>query len=221
MAKCNSCAAPLPANTNKCLYCGTHNDVDLKSRHSYTVTGKQSDRLCPHCEKPLQTVDLNVNGVFLIERCENCFGLFFDPGEIDILLESAVANVFDINRQYLDNINKDRYRAEKKFKYIKCPVCRVFMNRRVFASRSGVVIDQCKSHGIWLDSGEITHLMEWKKAGGQLLHERATGIEKRKSPYKAARDNTIRPSGYTADSLEIDLFEAAASLIGKLFIDRE
>jgi Zn-finger nucleic acid-binding protein len=40
------------------------------------------------------------------------------------------------------------------------------MSRVNFGYRSGVVIDRCTNHGIWLDSGEITHLMEWKKAGG-------------------------------------------------------
>jgi Zn-finger nucleic acid-binding protein len=215
MAKCISCAAPLPANTNKCLYCGTHNDVDLKSRHPYSITLTQSERLCPHCEIPLQTIDLNLNGAFLIERCGNCFGLFFDPGEIDSLLESTVSNVFTINRQHLDTINRDRYRADKKVKYLKCPVCRVLMNRRVFASRSGIVIDQCASHGIWLDSGEITHLMEWKKAGGQLLHEQITG--KRKKRSQTVHEYTGAPSGYPVNSPEIDLFETVTSLIGKLF----
>ncbi len=41
-----------------------------------------------------------------------------------------------------------------------------------FGARSGVIIDQCKAHGIWLDEGELKHLMEWRKAGGKLLHEK-------------------------------------------------
>lgn len=47
----------------------------------------------------------------------------------------------------------------------------MMMRRMSFAYRSGVIIDQCSQHGIWLDNGEMTHLMEWKKAGGQLLHQ--------------------------------------------------
>jgi Zn-finger nucleic acid-binding protein len=218
MAKCISCAAPLPANTNKCSYCGSYNDVDLNNRHSYTAIQRRPDRLCPHCEKPLQTI--NINGTVLIERCEYCFGLFFDPGEIDILLESTIPNVSDANRQYLDNINKDRHQANKKVKYIKCPVCRTFMNRRVFGHRSGVVVDRCKNHGIWLDSGEITHLMEWKKAGGQLLHERTIQVEKRTSRHKMTRDYTgASPSDYADKCLGVELLEVVVSLIGKYFAD--
>lgn len=219
MAKCISCAAPLPANTNKCLYCGTYNDVDLNNRHPYAFIRKQPDHLCPHCEKPLQTIDLNINGTFLIERCEYCFGLFFDPGEINFLLESTVSNALNTDRQHLDSINKDRYQANKKVRYIKCPICRTLMNRRVFAYRSGVVVDHCKNHGIWLDSGEMTHLMEWKKAGGQLLHERANQAKKRTSHHKIAHDYTDAPSHYAGKSLEIECLNIVISLIGKYFAD--
>jgi Zn-finger nucleic acid-binding protein len=117
----------------------------------------------------LQTIDLKINGHFYIERCDTCFGLFFDPGEVEELLESSVAGVFSANLALIDTINKERYPSDHKVKYVKCPVCQVLMNRVNFGYRSGVVADQCKAHGIWLDSGEIIHLMEWKKAGGQLL----------------------------------------------------
>lgn len=32
-------------------------------------------------------------------------------------------------------------------------------------------MDRCRHHGVWLDGGELRRLLEWKKAGGQLLHE--------------------------------------------------
>ncbi|SMG65017.1 conserved hypothetical protein, partial [methanotrophic bacterial endosymbiont of Bathymodiolus sp.] len=46
-----------------------------------------------------------------------------------------------------------------------------FMRRINFAQKSGVIVDSCRLHGFWLDSGEVTHLQEWKKAGGQLLYQ--------------------------------------------------
>jgi Zn-finger nucleic acid-binding protein len=171
MARCSCCSAPLAANTNKCLYCGTRNDVDLRDNHHYSIVRAQTNYLCPHCEKALQTIDLGLNGAFLIERCANCFGLFFAHGKIEALLEHSVASVFDINLQQLDHINQDRYLSDKADSYIKCPACQLFMSKNVYGYRSGVIVDRCKNHGVWLDSGEITHLMEWKKAGGQLLHE--------------------------------------------------
>ena len=218
MAKCNSCSAPLPANANKCVYCGTRNDVDLSSKYDYSIIREESDRLCPHCNKSLQVIDLNLNGSFLIERCADCFGLFFDPGKIETLLESSVSNVFDSNWQQLDAINKDRYQGNEKVKYIKCPACQAFMSRVNFGYRSGVIIDRCINHGIWLDSGEITHLMEWKKAGGQLLQDQQIEIEKpKKNNSGTVRDHNHTQLDYFDNNLETKLFDTILSVIAGIF----
>ena len=115
--------------------------------------------------KPLTLLSTFIS---MIERCSECFGLFFAPGELEVLLDNAVSAKESINLKHIQNINNDYYRPAK-VTYIKCPVCRILMNRINFGYHSGVVTDQCRKHGIWLDSGEITHLMEWKMAGGQLL----------------------------------------------------
>jgi Zn-finger nucleic acid-binding protein len=50
--------------------------------------------------------------------------------------------------------------------YRVCPTCGERMNRRLFAAGSGVVIDECCGHGVWLDDGE---------RGEILLHSRRMG----------------------------------------------
>lgn len=219
MAKCSSCSAPLAPNSNRCRYCNIRNDIDLHREHPYTISTNKSDRICPHCDKALQTIKLDLKKPLYIERCKDCFGLFFDLGEIDTLLESSVSNIFDINIELIKNINKERYQKKKKFSYIKCPVCQVLMNRVNYAHKSGVVIDQCKKHGIWADNGEIMHLMEWKKAGGELLHEKILRQPKKK---KKTSPSFTQPADYTFHSqqvngLETDLIPAVISLVYKLF----
>ncbi len=218
MAKCINCSAPLAANTNKCLYCGTRNDVDLNNRQHYSVVHKESSLLCPHCEKTLQAIDLEINGSFLIHRCIHCFGLFFDAGKIEALLEKSVDTVFAINLQQLDTINQDRFPKDNEIKYVKCPVCLTFMSRNLYGYRSGVVVDRCQIHGIWLDSGEITHLLEWKKAGGQLLHEQQKPSGNLERPkQKTANPNSNRNPDYADIGVEGELLNTVANLIGKLF----
>lgn len=220
MARCNSCSAPLPANINRCTYCNVRNDVDLQGKHQYSITNKQSEHICPHCDKALQTVKLDVNSSCYIERCKTCFGLFFDLGEIETFLKSSVSNVFEINLQLIKSINKDRYPKLQNIKYIKCPVCHQFMNRKNFGHSSGVIIDQCNKHGIWLDSGEITHLLEWKKAGGELLHT----TEKQKPNTQKKAHETISSYALPLDrqhsnslGLDADLLDTVSSLVYKLF----
>lgn len=169
MANCSNCSAPLPANSIVCAYCKTRNDTDLKGIHRYTTHEIESARTCPRCSISLRTIDLKINGRFLIERCDDCLGLFFDPAELEALLEATVANVFDINRSKLDDINNQMGVAAQPIAYIKCPVCSTLMNRVNFGTKSGVIVNRCRDHGVWLDGGDLRHLFEWMKAGGRLL----------------------------------------------------
>lgn len=43
--------------------------------------------------------------------------------------------------------------------YLPCPLCSVLMNRKNFGDRSGIVVDVCKAHGVWLDRGELDALI--------------------------------------------------------------
>ncbi len=171
MAQCINCSAPLPPNTIVCDYCGSRNDTDLMGVHTYTTHELESGRICPRCNIALQTIDLKIDGRFFIERCDQCMGLFFDTGELEVLLDASVKNVFSINFKKLTHITDTMAPETLTVAYIKCPVCNKFMNRSNFGSRSGVIVNACGDHGIWLDSGELRRLFEWKKAGGTLLHE--------------------------------------------------
>ncbi|MBN2345654.1 MAG: zf-TFIIB domain-containing protein [Candidatus Aminicenantes bacterium] len=170
MANCKNCGAPLSGTLLTCEYCRTRQDVDLSLVHRFTVEEPCSKRICPRCHIPLQTVDLRLGEKFLIERCERCLGLFFDPGELEAFLNKAVTNVHAIDPQRLNEVQNVKRRHEYPVTYIDCPVCRRLMNRINLGSRSGVIADQCREHGLWLDGGELRQLMEWMKAGGKMLH---------------------------------------------------
>lgn len=220
MAKCGHCSAPLPPNSQYCRYCGVRNDIDLRAIQSSDVGASASDRPCPHCRIPLKTIRLDLDPPLQIERCDSCFGLFFDPGEVESLLNCAVSPVFDANPRLIGNINQDRYRKEQKVKYLKCPVCGVLMNRVAFGLRSGVIVDRCLSHGVWLDGGEITHLLEWKKAGGQLLHDKKRAEQQAKN----ARLRNAPGAGIGSSSTfqrqtgdDIELLTSVAGVIFSLF----
>jgi len=62
-----------------------------------------------------------------------------------------------------------------KVSYIPCPECRQLMNRINFARCSGVIVDVCKGHGTWFDRDELSHIVEFIRAGGL---EAARGKEK-------------------------------------------
>jgi len=216
MPRCTSCSAPLPADSNSCSYCGTKNDVDFMSGIRYSVDQPLSERICPHCEQPLQTVNLSVDTTFLIEHCNRCYGLFFDPGEIEALLDSTISKVFTINYRKLANLTERRPHDHGDVRYLKCPVCQKIMNRVNFGFHSGVIIDQCISHGVWLDSGEITHLLEWKKSGGQLLAQKKKA-EAASRPLPSPTISPLRVLSRRPDTEKHELLSSVALAISKLF----
>jgi Zn-finger nucleic acid-binding protein len=186
--------------------------MDFAAVGRFTVAREPSRRQCPDCAIQLQTIRVNTGaGLFAIERCERCYGLFFDVDEVPAFLEASVSPAFSVNFREITAINEERGSASRPVRYIKCPECGVIMNRANYGSKSGVVVDQCKEHGIWLDNGELVHLMEWKKAGGQLLDQQKTARQEQHTyhrpvpPYPAPGSPEPKPAG--------DLLSAACSVL--------
>ncbi|WNB74312.1 zf-TFIIB domain-containing protein [Methylomonas koyamae] len=221
MARCATCSAPLAANTQVCRYCGVRNDIDLHGKQDFRVVDAGRRRQCPQCGIGLQTVALNREADLHIERCAQCFGLFFDPGELEALLDGSVAQVADFNLPLLQNINRERYQPERPVKYLRCPVCQVLMNRMLYGYQSGVVVNRCRSHGVWLDNGQVSHLLEWKRAGGQLLDRKKTAERQARAGGETAKrafsSEYAAASSGRAASGESEVLEAIAAVVFKLF----
>jgi Zn-finger nucleic acid-binding protein len=108
------------------------------------------------------------------------------------------------------------------------------MNRVNFGASSGVVVDRCKEHGVWLDGGELRHLFEWMKAGGKLLQQkkddeqraaeaRELEREKRKLQSQATFGETYQDNsgfnlfGGTLRNADPDLFDIVVKAV-KFFV---
>lgn len=237
MANCKNCGAALPGGMLVCAYCGTRQDVDLKGLHKYTVTAPESERICPRCNKPMQTIDLKIEGKFLVERCQLCMGMFFDPGELEALLDKSVSNVYHIDYNQIEAIRNAKRHDEFPVTYIKCPICQKLMNRINFGTQSGVIVDTCKGHGMWLDGGELRQLMEWMKAGGKLHHQQKeleyNKIQKQEEETKQRREAAesvamedggkfaMKGTGYSSRGFNYsdpdDLLSSLSRFVGKLF----
>ncbi|MBC8385607.1 MAG: zf-TFIIB domain-containing protein [Candidatus Cloacimonetes bacterium] len=187
--KCNVCSAPMPSNSNKCRYCDTRNPIDLHGVHQYTKEKPDPARMCPHCYVSMDTLNIDLKGDFFIERCPECYGFFFDPGELDVLLENSVSHV-KIDSISLDKANFELSDFQAKIQYTRCPICNETMQRINFGYKSGVVIDRCMKHGIWLESGELRHLFEWKKAGGDILDKKFQEQQKAQKKKREERQNS-------------------------------
>ena len=55
---------------------------------------------------------------------------------------------------------------------MKCPVCMNVMHRVNLLNKSGIIIDRCYSHGIWLAAGKLQRLLEWHEVTGKDLKQK-------------------------------------------------
>lgn len=176
---CVNCGAPLPPKSNICKFCSTLNDTDLRAIQSRARKGPESTRDCPHCCSKMQTLALRTDGRMLVDRCEKCLGIFFDPGELEGLIDASVSNVHEVDHERMETLLEEEVDHERSIRYVPCPACGKLMNRRNYGARAGVIVDTCKKHGVWLDGGELGALLKWVKAGGQLHHRHQAAEEQR------------------------------------------
>lgn len=125
---------------------------------------------CPACEGKLRQIRIDLQPPLTIERCGGCCGLFFNPGELEHVLEAQTHPVVRVDYQQIDVLASD-VSNQGAIRYRKCPVCAERMSPWNFGGRSGVILDRCGAHGYWLDGGELRRLAEWWRVGGKHLHQ--------------------------------------------------
>jgi uncharacterized protein len=110
--------------------------------------------ICPVCRKGALIVEYkNIE----LDYCPTCQGVWFDSGELELLLESA--KLAD-HHHYLEEIiaSPEVKTSEKKR---RCPICRRKMKKAYIDDDKKIMIDACViSHGIWFDGGEVQNLVE-------------------------------------------------------------
>ena len=151
---CPRCLSRVFAGHKHCPECGS-------GISEAAIAAANQDRACPRCD---QALGPRLVGDVVIDECMGCRGLFLD--------ETAVKRIVTDRQQsraesLLGALPRLEGRTPLGSKlYIKCPVCRVVMNRKLFASGTGVVIDVCRQHGTFFDAGELPRIIEFVMNGG-------------------------------------------------------
>ncbi|MEM7355777.1 MAG: zf-TFIIB domain-containing protein, partial [Acidobacteriota bacterium] len=224
------CGAPLPPKTTRCPFCQTLNDVDLRGKITFRRGTTKRD--CPRCNEALNAVLLQVSTEHIeLDQCAGCHGLFFDPGELDAVLDGIEHRAEeDDHRQLLTLIEEETPTEDfEQVGYVSCPDCGQLMHRRNIGQRSGVIVDTCRDHGLWLDGGELRRLIRWAQAGGRRHHATQQAEKEKleanlqKTPSTVTAPSVPMTSGRTAgDSIfggygrsfdAIDLIDVLGSVV--------
>lgn len=119
--------------------------------------GSDSELDCPVCTDR-RLYEITFRGV-RIDVCTHCSGAWFDLGEVEQIVNNtrveAQTGAFEATPADVP-APPPRERA-----YIGCPKCGAMMNVRNWERRSGILVDGCRHHGVWLDGGEVARIRSW------------------------------------------------------------
>ncbi|MFM7361207.1 MAG: zf-TFIIB domain-containing protein [Cyanobium sp.] len=166
---CPCCSAPLQGGGPVCSYCGSRLDLDLQGLSHLQPRGLNPLLHCPDCACALEALDLDGPEPLQLNRCPHCLGLFLPLGALERLVAREGRSALRIDHRLLAALSESPRAAATAWRYRRCPSCGELMLRTLHGRRSGVVVDHCRDHGLWLDAGELRQLLEWARAGGTLL----------------------------------------------------
>ncbi|OGN94556.1 MAG: hypothetical protein A2Y89_04160 [Chloroflexi bacterium RBG_13_51_18] len=110
--------------------------------------------LCPVCHQDALIVEYqNIE----LDYCPACHGVWFDAGELELLMGSAGVEDF---QRYLEGIVRapEVETTEKKH---KCPACNHKMKKTYIDRDNKILVDVCHvGDGIWFDGGEVQNLIK-------------------------------------------------------------
>ena len=190
---CPACFGRGHAGAAHCVHCG----VEL-------VVGAHADpalmpvRVCPRCEMRSELVPRLVADT-LLDECRRCGGVWVESKTFEALVKNRDQQA-RLEAEARPEIMLEPMRApaskstaaRSRREYIPCPDCRQIMNRKNFGNISGVLVDTCKPHGIWFDTGELGRLIQFVARGGLgEVRQRRLDEQHREAKDKRVRDAVL------------------------------
>jgi Zn-finger nucleic acid-binding protein len=110
--------------------------------------------VCPVCKYDMIVVEYrNIE----LDYCHNCKGVWFDSGELELLLKSQG---LEEPKAFFEGIFNSQEAASSEKKR-KCPICGRKMKKTAIGGQPEILIDVCRdTHGLWFDRGEVAQLIK-------------------------------------------------------------
>lgn len=168
---------------------------------------------CPRCTHAMVG---RRSGDVVVHECPDCEGVFLDENAIGLVVDDPSHTRGQALLDSLPRRTHEVLPGNRKM-YVKCPTCGTSMNRKLFASKSGVVVDVCRSHGTFFDAGELPAIIDFVMAGG-LAKSRKTS---ERVPLRVQPDNLSKHLAIARASHAVPqttaYADAGAALVGLLF----
>ena len=205
--RCAGCAAPLNLEASSCGYCGCEVTLDEKrlgevcpscfarmaKDASYCMEcgvevrpqalAAIPDKACPRCQGVLGN---RCVGDTSVVECTSCAGLWFTPETFEDLCARAEAGDRSVS-VFNTPSTAQTTGMNSAVTYLPCLSCDDLMIRRNYGQSSGVIIDVCGKHGVWLDHREIEKILAFIQQGG-LMNTRRREVARLEADARRARN---------------------------------
>lgn len=144
---------------------------------------------CPRCGAQLY---LHYAKGAEIHRCDRCLGFWLESRQLVEMVEGPTERG-SVGIAALQQRMRAMAPREPTIYYRACPHCRGRMNRRNYGDISGVIVDECPEHGLFLDPGEFEAIEVFIKLGG--LHAQREHLAERNRVAEQKRANATARAG--------------------------
>lgn len=176
-------------------------------------------RLCPRCDIDTKAVVVGANR---LRECAKCEGLWVDAESLEQIYKDREQQVAILGTA-VDLPLSPNSKIEV-VRYLRCPVCRVLMNRVHFAKCSHVIVDVCKPHGTWFDKDELRRIVEFIRAGGldEARAREVRELERKRRQFESTQ-GAASSGGFLSNNQPgwsgstFDLWDIAASVAAAIF----
>ena len=167
---CPGCFAQIFEGAEFCPKCGV--------RRARTEAEATASR-CPACQKALQQVEV---GAASLLECPGCDGLWLEADAFERICADRESQAAVLHRW-----TATAQPPAGPVRYRPCIRCGKMMNRMNFGRLSGTIVDVCRGHGTFLDSGELHAVVTFIQQGG-LDRTRAREIADLKEEQRRLKD---------------------------------
>jgi Zn-finger nucleic acid-binding protein len=203
VVRCSSCGAPREGEVEACRFCGA--DFTLHERDLDTIcpgccarisgrarfchhcatplvieqqAGEPTGHPCPACgaSRPLASRRLGSAAISALE-CGGCGGLFLGHDAFRLIADRARVEQVPARDHLPTPPPPLRQQAGRGPLYRPCPRCATRMSRQNYGRSSGVIVDLCRRHGVWLDAEELDRILAWIRSGGPRREDERLKLE--------------------------------------------
>jgi len=220
VSRCGSCGAHVAAEAEGCGYCGSAilRDPDKLSLICPECFARNADesRFCVACGVAFRPEPLVVEGHEVgcpacetrmppshvagipLNECPGCHGLWVPADHFDSLVRKALRARQERHASADPPRVASANPARQSLAYRRCPECSQFMLRNNYRRSSGIILDECRAHGTWLDSDELEQVAGFILEGERGADRAESEAERWRGEAAASRSARVSEAGPAA-----------------------